>query len=125
MTAGAIAAAAIAVARMSLFMMTFKFASRRTLLGRFRRRTGFASRRSREHAFAGGERDVARVGHLRAVLRRRSTDGNLVANLQRVARPALADEDVRARELEIPLRDGSIRFLYVDIKTGVRIRPLD
>src|SRR5215470_5123251 len=112
-SAGTIAIAAIVVAKMNFFITSL-------LCRGWWRAFAFGSAgRSGKHALAARERDVARVGHFRSVLRHRSHDGDFVANLQRRSCPPLSHENVRARELEIPRRDGPIGFLDVDVKARV------
>src|SRR5579871_6642904 len=90
------------------------------LLRRSRRR--FALRpawRSGEYTLSAGQRDVARVGHLRSVFGHRTADGDLVADLQRGACPPLADEDVGTGEFEIPRCHRTVGVFDIDVETSV------
>src|SRR5262245_18718844 len=80
----------------------------------------------REQSLAGAlEGDGLRVGDGRSILGAAPLDGDDVAGLHRVARPAFPDERVRPTELERPVRGLAGGVLDVDVEPAVRIGPLD
>src|SRR5947209_6042157 len=68
--------------------------------------------------------DDARVADVRAVLRLAALDRYLVANLERVAGPALAHQAVGAPHLHAPVHDV-VPFGDIQIEVGVRVHPLN
>src|SRR5262249_5968072 len=82
--------------------------------------------RRREQALAGRcERHDARIADVRTVLGLRSFDGDLVADVQRAPRPALAHQAVGAAHFHAPVDDFSVVTGDIHVEVGVRIRPLD
>src|SRR5207244_4692887 len=73
-----------------------------------------------------GQRHLAGVHPLRAILRHRADDGDLLADRERLTAPAAALQTVRRTHFGAPVRDfAGLRILHVDIEPHVRIRPLD
>lgn len=63
---------------------------------------------------------------MRTVLRRKGSDNDLVARLQRVPGPAaVPDQRVWALEFQFPIRDNSLLVFYIDIETDVRVGPFE
>ena len=65
------------------------------------------------------------VADIAAVFRVIAFDRNDVADLHRVASPAVTHEQVRARELHAPVHDLARIVLDIDVEPGVRVLPLD
>ncbi len=83
--------------------------------------------RRREEALAGlRQDDRARVAGRAAVLREAALDGDLVADLHGVARPALPHQAVRAAHFHRPVRHLlGLLVGDVDVEEGVRVHPLN
>src|SRR5206468_6001247 len=78
-----------------------------------------------KHALAVGKSDNSGVRHFRAISRTRSFNGYLLANLQDFASPTIPPQDVRAGQLEIPVRHNALFIDNVNVETRVRIRPFE
>lgn len=72
-----------------------------------------------------GEHDGAGGAEVRIVLGLGAGDGDLVALLDGVPGPAVADEDVGAGELEIPVGHFAAGVGDVHVEVRVGIGPLD
>src|SRR2546428_3031124 len=89
-------------------------------------RRGVVLARRREQPLAGrGEDDHPRVADVRSVFGLAALDGHDVADLERVARPALAHEAVGAAHLHAPVDDLAVRIGDVHIEVRMWVRPLD
>src|SRR5262245_13117124 len=83
------------------------------------------ARRGEQTLTGCGERHDARVTDERPILRLRSFDDHFVADVQRVAGPALPHQAVRAPHLHAPVHDLAVRARHVHVEVGVRVRPFD
>src|SRR3989442_11409578 len=83
------------------------------------------TRRGKEPLAGGRQHDRSHVPGARAVLGLTAFDGHDVADLGRVARPALTHQAVGAAHLHAPVHDLAVRFGHVHIEIRVRVLPLD
>ena len=84
-----------------------------------------SARRSGENLLSVGERHVRRVQKIGAVLRQRSVDGDIFADLEIIPRPTAPDEHGRRRQFDFPVGDFAAGIFHVHEETRVRIDPID
>src|SRR5216683_2724208 len=81
--------------------------------------------RSGKYFAAVWQHHFSRVGHLRTVLGQRTVHGDAIADLEGRPLPAIPDQNVRAGELQVPIRHLALLILDVDVEPRVRIQPFD
>jgi hypothetical protein len=72
-----------------------------------------------------GQSDRFDVPVVAPVLGASAFDGNDVTHFQRIPRPASPHEDVRTAHFKAPIRHLATVIFDVNVKPGVRVRPLE